>query len=835
MRSSVLVFLAFLAGCTDGEVELENLPPETPAVAISPGSPRTDDDLRLEVRGSLVDPEGGEVSLRVRWFKDNQPQADLDDAVTVPADRTEKEERWEARVQAVDSAGAASSEASAVAEIRNADPEVELSFDPAAPTPLDELRLVIDASDDDGDSVLTTITWRIDDNPAPQWNDFTRIPAGTAVRGQVWEATVVPRDADDEGQAEVLAVTFGDAPPVISAVTLSPSNPREGDVLDANARATDPEGDAVTFSYRWLVNGVALVGPSGRTLDSSHFNRDDEVVAEVVAVSAGGASSVPTASQPVTVRNSAPTAGAVTISPGSGGAHTTFTCTAGTLTDPDPNDNPLPQVTWLLDGNNVGSQPTISGPPLRRGGVLGCRVVANDGTDSSAPASSANLTLGNAPPVTTAGTLGPTPASVASTISVSGVQNTDLDGDAVTVRYAWQVDGAPIAPTTATLAAPHFRRGQSVVAVLTPHDGRETGTSFTTAPLVVGNAPPAITALTFSPGYPNAFEPLRAVPVAADPDGDTLTLSYAWTVNGAAAGTNADTLPQAAFRRGDQIGVTVQANDGQGGTASRTATATIGNAPPSAPVVRLTPAQPRSTDDLRCEVTTPGVDPDGSAVTHAFVWTVDSQLWTGAVQTAGLVSTIDSDATLVGDVWACQATASDGSVTTPGGAASVTVLPVTCPTDAADDGTGVCACDVGFEWCSPAHNACCPLPQLTFDFHVLDAEVNINRPNGDYWDNFFGLLLPDVAVELLVDGVSLGTTSEMPDTDVPVWNEYFDNVTLQAGQELTLRVLDNDVGSVDVMGRVTVTYNQVVGMYETGVWSITFGSVYELRMEITAP
>ena len=74
---------------------------------------------------------------------------------------------------------------------------------------------------------------------------------------------------------------------------------------------SDPDGDALTYRYRWLRNGTAIAGATAATLDLSlagNGDRGDAIRVEVSAADPGGRASDPAVAT-VTVANTAPTAG----------------------------------------------------------------------------------------------------------------------------------------------------------------------------------------------------------------------------------------------------------------------------------------------------------------------------------------------------------------------------------------------------------------------------------------------------------------------------------------------------------------------------------------------
>ncbi|NLO08153.1 MAG: hypothetical protein GX131_20200, partial [candidate division WS1 bacterium] len=79
------------------ELTIGNTVPGPVVAEITPTAPLTTDDLQVSVTGG-DDPDDDTITHRYRWSRDGQPQADLDDATTVPAAQTANGETWRCEV-----------------------------------------------------------------------------------------------------------------------------------------------------------------------------------------------------------------------------------------------------------------------------------------------------------------------------------------------------------------------------------------------------------------------------------------------------------------------------------------------------------------------------------------------------------------------------------------------------------------------------------------------------------------------------------------------------------------------------------------------------------------
>ncbi len=159
---------------------------------------------------------------------------------------------------------------------------------------------------------------------------------------------------------------------------------------------------------------------------------------------------------------------------------------------------------------------------------------------------------------------------------------------------------------------------------VTAADALESG-GASTATLTVANSLPVVTSVHLAPEDPRTGDDIVATAVAVDADLlDEVTLAYEWTRDGDVLAVVGDTLPWTMTTRGDEIVVSVTPSDESVGIGMSSAPVVVGNTPPAAPELEVTPSSPLpGVDDLVCNVTTPSTDADGDLVDSVTTWTVD--------------------------------------------------------------------------------------------------------------------------------------------------------------------------------------------------------------------
>jgi hypothetical protein len=244
----------------------------------------------------------------------------------------------------------------------------------------------------------------------------------------------------------------------------------------------------------------------------------------------------------------------------------------------------------------------------------------------------------------------------------------DADGDALTFSYEWLRNGAPVAgatgPSLDLSVAGHGDRDDTITVRVRASDGQTTSVAATASVVVANTAPTASVILDVT--APTTNQVITATATSSDADGDALTYTFTWKLNGgvrsATSGPNASSLFDLSVAgngdRGQTVSVEVRVSDGTLDSAVGSASAVVVNSSPTI-TVSLSDTSPRSRDVLVATAT--AQDADADPLTLTYTWRVN-----GVTKEVGPSDRFDlapkgnGDK---GDVVTVIVTASDGAAT----------------------------------------------------------------------------------------------------------------------------------------------------------------------------
>ena len=707
LPSSVVLLLA--AACTPSGGTADPTPkpesneaPGAPQVALNDASPATDADLVVVFLAQSADPDGDAVSYRYTWFQDGAVRSDFT-TDTVPASETTKGQTW--RVAVTPNDGALDGPvAEASATVVNTVPLAQVSL-PASVVTTEDLTATASATDLDDDAVAFTYAWSRD---GAAQDDLTgpTVPAARTAHGEVWSVTATPNDGEADGAPASTSVTIANTAPSVAGVTITPTEPRTDDTLVATVQDTfDADGDDVGFTYDWYVDDTLVQSGPDDTLSGAFFAKHQLVRVEVVPDD-GLDPGARVGSEDVLVANTAPQGTSASVSPGTLVEASTATCVASGWTDAD-GDAEGWTYDWRVNSVTVGTASTLDGASFSKGDVVACVATPFDGEASGTALTASSVRVANTAPGLASVALSTTAPTESDTVSVTVSGAADADGDTVSYQYAWRVNGTLVG-TSSTLSPSRFAKGNTIDLTVTPYDGTDLGAAVSASTAIVADTPPVVTSVSLTPSAPTTNSVLTASTTTTDADSDSVSLRYAWSVNGVLTGTSGSTLNGATyFERDDVVTVSVTPNDGErDGAAVTSSSVTVRNTAPTAPGVAIDPASPVSGDDLVCGVATPGTDADGDSVTYSFAWTENGRAYTTTTGSSWSGDTVPGASVQGGDVFVCSGTATDGVGTSSAGTSSATVrrlgssasVPALSCLDVLEDGSSV---GDGTYWVSP--------------------------------------------------------------------------------------------------------------------------------------
>lgn len=499
----------------------------------------------------------------------------------------------------------------------------------------DLVTIEILVTDDDHDVQDLDLVWTADgqilvavehpDNGGQAVYATSDLPAGTY---QVQVTAIDPAGLT----ASASAIIEVNEEPGAPTIHIEPDPPRSEHDLVAfvDGMPTDNDDDAVDLfvTWAWTVDG----GPTAFTSDTvpaAQTTRGD--VWTAIATGNDPHQAGLSTSASVTIVNGVPEITDVAISPSTPHTNDDLTCEV-TAIDSDTDPISL-SFRWTVDGIDPGvSDAVLSSSHTAPNATVTCHAFPDDGFDHGPEASASVAVSGNTPPMITAVVLEPAGAVTGDDVVAVAQGWFDNEGDAAQYSYAWTVGGTPVSAPTGTLDDGFHQRGSEVQACVTPTDGALAGPTVCSAVLTIGNTAPIYNTVALTPQTPDAQDILTATLYGwTDEDGDVEGGLYRWSHNGNPVVTqlNLNTLALVGFVKGDEVCVQTDAFDGLDYGSVRSDCVTLGNAPPSLGGVTLTPANPKTSDDLTA-TPTGWSDMDGDPEDYVFQWSVQGAIIAGA-------------------------------------------------------------------------------------------------------------------------------------------------------------------------------------------------------------
>jgi hypothetical protein len=566
-------------------------------------------DARVPLRAIafVEDADGDPVEVTWRWRVDGADAGLLDDEV--PETLLARGQRWQAEATLRDDAARITVLSEEVV-LGNAPPSVSLQLEPALPDATTGLTASLAASDVDGDTVTTSLQWF---RNGVAWDGAS---PGPVARGEVWSAVVSASDGDASEQAQATVAIANAAPSVATAHVDPVGVARDTPPSCLIDGAVDPDGDAVTTTVVWDVDGARWSSP---ILDPARYARGQSVRC-IATPFDGTRAGTAVESAPVVVRNTPPTLTGATLSPLTPSTLDPIAILPTGRADLD-GDVVRWDATWFSDGELLHQGLFLPAGLARRDAQIWAVVTPTDGFDEGPPVTTPSIPVVNAPPSILAVTAAPNPPRP-DIDWVVDVMATDPDGDPWSATATFTVDGV-VQPDTAGLRLPkEALLGATTAEVwVQVSDGERDAAPVRLGPFAVGNGRPSVTDVVITPDSPTARDIMTChYGAISDPENDPADVTYAWTVNGRPAYVG-PSLPAGLARRGALVTCAVTAGDAGGVGAPSEATVAVANAPPV--LVTLAWASLPLVDGVALDVIAEVDDPDNEPLALHRTWTVN--------------------------------------------------------------------------------------------------------------------------------------------------------------------------------------------------------------------
>lgn len=217
------------------------------------------------------------------------------------------------------------------------------------------------------------------------------------------------------------------SPPVVTSVTILPEKPVKETELNLFIQSQDPDGDSVTYQFRWIRNGEEIFGENKNTLKSGNFKKGDLIRVRVTP-SDGKVNGTPFLSAAVKILNSFPVLKEVWIEPKV--AYVTDRLKAALKSlDPD-GDFIYPTYQWEKNGTLLSEErgEILERGRFKKGDSIAVIVIPDDRETLGTPKKTEPLIISNSAPLI----ISSPPTSVEKTTYVYQVKANDPDHDPLT-------------------------------------------------------------------------------------------------------------------------------------------------------------------------------------------------------------------------------------------------------------------------------------------------------------------------------------------------------------------------------------------------------------------
>jgi hypothetical protein len=323
-------------------------------------------------------------------------------------------------------------------------------------------------------------------------------------------------------------------PPSASGLQFTPSNPVTTDTLTLSYTYQDQDGDSESGTkIRWYKDGQLISSRNDQTTVPPSLTSKGETWNVTVTPSDGTDDGTPVHSSNLLVVNSMPMITSAEITP-EDALESDDLSLIHSSSDADNDVRTVSATEWYVDGSKVTAfdgDTTIPSVAIRDGDVWYAKIKVNDGEVDSDWFTTQDVTIGsdNTPPVLQSVSISGGPFTTVDDIQATA-QATDADNDALT--YEWDWPGTMGAVSSSMLPSFYTEKGESWKVRVRVTDGEVYSDWMESNLVVIQNTAPVLSSLTINQDEVYFAEDATYTYEASDIDGDQLTVSESWSLNG---------------------------------------------------------------------------------------------------------------------------------------------------------------------------------------------------------------------------------------------------------------------------------------------------------------
>jgi hypothetical protein len=663
------------------QLTIGNTPPYVTNIIISPSDPDTTMDLSVSYDFHDSDGDTESLDTVVKWLRwDGFDYFDTGHrGKTLSSIFTARAEIWACEVLPHDGLDVGSpGQSDNNVTIGNTPPQISNAIvTPEDPGSDSILEAVYDYYDIDSDPESgSTIRWYKDGILQTELNDSWTVDFIYTGGADEWYYIITPSDGNDTGlPVQSTSVTIGNSKPQVFNVLISPSDPDTNDDLTVTYNFYDYDGDSESLdtSVRWLKWSGSVFfdsGLRGKTLSSIYTTKGETWTCEVVPHDGAEEGDANQSQNSVTIGNSAPEALNCIVSPSTPDADSELVASYD-FSDPDSDLESGTTIQWYKDDvhqPSLDNSLTVNYSLTAKGDEWYYIVTPSDGEDTGSAVQSENVFIGNTPPTVSNIVISPSNPITGDDLSVSyDFYDADGDSESLDTTVRWLKWGGSSFFDSGlrgkNLSSEYTSKGETWSCDVIPHDGLNEGLATRSdMNVTIGNTGPSVPNAYITPAQPGADSNLVATYDFSDPDSDSESGStIRWYKDGMEQWALNDTFSVdfSLTNGNDQWYYIITPSDGEDiGLPKTSVTVTIGNTPPEAQNIVISPANPDTDDDLTVTYDYYDFDGDSESLDTVVKWL----RWSGdvAFDTGLRGKTLSSDYTARGEIWTCDVIPHDG-------------------------------------------------------------------------------------------------------------------------------------------------------------------------------